>query len=192
MFRENLYADLKRQYDLEGRPEKAPGLTGVLMRLLHPRFLPLVLFRLARASLLSRIPVLPQLCTYANIVLFGLEISPRCDIGPGLFIPHSSGTVVGASRIGKNATIFQNVTVGSKRLDMGYNLKLRPEIGDNVTLGAGCKVLGGIKIGDFATVGANSFVIQSVESNSMVLCVPAETAPRRPQKTESTSGDRIA
>ncbi|MGP8173721.1 MAG: serine O-acetyltransferase [Terracidiphilus sp.] len=175
MLKEMLFADLKRQYDLEGRTGKAVGLAGVSIRLLHPRFLPLVLFRLGRASFLSRIPVLPQLCSYANIVLFGLEISPRCEIGPGLFIPHTSGTVVGAWRIGRNATIFQNVTLGSKKLDMGFEASSRPELGDCVTLGAGCKVLGGIKIGDYATVGANSVVLESVEANSTVVGVPART-----------------
>src|ERR1035437_9595568 len=130
MLKENLYADLKRQYDLEGRTGKEAGLGGVLLRLLHPRFLPVVLCRLGRATLLARVPGLPQVFTYANIVLFGLEVTPRCEIGPGLFFPHTSGTVIGAWRIGRNATIYQNVTLGSKRLDMGFAASARPEIGD--------------------------------------------------------------
>lgn len=144
-----------------------------MLRLLHPRFLPIVICRLGRAAFLGKIPLLPQAMTYANIVLFGLEVTPRCDIGPGLFFPHTNGTVIGAWKIGKNATIYQNVTLGSKQLDMGFDTRMRPEIGENVTLGAGCKVLGGIKIGDNTIVGANSVAIESVEPNSIVAGIPA-------------------
>lgn len=173
MLKELLFADLKRQYELEGRAFKSAGIGGILLRLLHPRFLPVVFCRLGRAAFLARIPLLPQVFTFANIILFGLEVTPRCEIGPGLFFPHTSGTVVGAWRIGRDATIYQNVTVGSKKLDMGFDTCTRPEIGDHVILGAGCKVLGGIRIGDHATVGANSVVLETVESNSIVAGVPA-------------------
>ena len=177
MLKETLFADLKRQYELEGCGLKPVGISGVLRRLLHPRFLPVVLCRLGRAALLARVPFLPQAFTYANIVFFGLEVTPRCEIGPGLFFPHTSGTVVGAWKIGKNATIYQNVTLGSKKLDMNFATETRPEIGDHVILGAGCKVLGGIKIGDHAVVGANSVVVESVKPNSLVVGVPARVVP---------------
>jgi serine O-acetyltransferase len=176
-----LYGDLARQAELEGRPV-APSLTGLFCRLPHHRFLPIVLCRLSRAALLKRIPVLPQLLTYLNIVLFGLEVTPRCEIGPGIFFPHPSGTVVGAWRIGRNATILQGVTLGAKRMDLRFDCGLRPEVGDNVVLGAGSKILGGIHIGDNVTVGANAVVVDSVEPCSTVVGIPArkisETQPR--------------
>src|SRR5580658_10214636 len=148
--KEFLYSDLARQAELEGRPV-SPTLAALLRRLLHPRFLPIVLCRMSRAALLRRIPVLPELLTYLNIVLFGLEVSPRCELGPGIFFPHPSGTVVGAWRVGSNATIFQGVTLGAKELDMGFDCNLRPVVGDNVVLGAGSKILGPIHIGDNVT-----------------------------------------
>jgi len=123
--------------------------------------------------MLAGIPVLPQLLTYLNIVLFGLEVSPRSEIGPGIFFPHPSGTVVGAWRIGRNATIFQGVTLGAKELDMDFDFRLRPNVGNNVVLGAGSKILGGIRIGDIVTVGANSVVVDSVEDDSTVVGIPA-------------------
>jgi serine O-acetyltransferase len=173
MLKDLLVADLKRQYELEGSAIEAVGMSRILLRLLHPRFLPIVLCRLGRAAFLSRIPLLPQGFTYANIVFFGLEVTPRCEIGPGLFFPHTSGTVVGAWKIGKNATIYQNVTLGSKKLDMNFDTATRPEVGNHVTLGAGCKVLGGVKVGDHVTVGANSVVLESVDPNSTVAGIPA-------------------
>jgi serine O-acetyltransferase len=173
MLRQLLYSDLARQAELEARPFARPGVLRLLRRLLHHRFLPIVLCRVSRAALLCKIPVLPALLTYLNIVFFGLEVSPRCEIGPGIFFPHSAGTVVGAWRIGSNVTIFQGVTLGSKELDMGFDSRLRPDVGDNVVLGAGAKILGGIHIGDNVTVGANSVVVNSVDAHCTVVGIPA-------------------
>jgi serine O-acetyltransferase len=168
-----LYSDLARQYQLEERPDALPTAFGLLCRLLHPRFLPIVFCRGSRWALLHEIPVVPRLLTYLNILFFGLEVSSRCEIGPGIFFPHTSGTVIGASRIGSKVTVFQGVTLGAKELDMRFNPELRPEVGDGVVLGAGCKVLGGIMIGNNVTVGANSVVVDSIEPNTTVGGIPA-------------------
>ena len=170
-----LYSDLARQYQLEGRPETLPTTLRLLCRLLHPRFLPIVLCRGSRWAFLHNIPVVPRILTYFNIVIFGLEVSPRSHIGPGIFFPHTSGTVIGAKCIGRSVTVFQGVTLGAKSLDMQFNPELRPEIGDNVTLGSGCKVLGGIKVGDNVIVGANSVVVESIEPNITVVGIPARS-----------------
>jgi len=173
-----LRADLARQMTPADSGFPVP-LRMVLLHLFHNRFLPLVIVRLSRAAMLHRIPILPQLCTYLNIVLFGLEVSPRCEIGPGLFLPHTSGTVIGAWRIGSNVTIFQNVTLGAKEVDMGFDTSLRPEIGDQVTIGAGAKLLGGIHIGNHATIGANAVVLASVDTGDTVVGIPARSVTRQ-------------
>ncbi len=177
MLKQLLYSDLARQLSLEGKPAERPGVRGLLRRLLHHRFLPIVLCRASRAAMLRGIPLVPQLLTYLNLVLFGLEVAPRCEIGPGIFFPHPSGTVIGAWRIGSNVTIFQGVTLGAKELDMGFDFRRRPDVGDNVVVGAGAKILGGIRIGDNATVGANSVVVESVEAGSTVVGIPARKVP---------------
>ena len=114
-----------------------------------------------------------HLLSYLNLVLFGIEISPRCAIGPGIFFPHTSGTVIGASKIGRNVTIFQGVTLGARQMDMYFDPALRPEIGDYVVVGAGAKVLGGISLGDNVRVGANSVLLRSVPANATVAGIPA-------------------
>ena len=169
-----LYSDLARQFELEGRPHLRPNIFRVLVRLPHYRFLPNVLYRLSRAAFLAGVPLLPHVFTYLNIVLFGLEITPRCDIGPGVFFPHPTGTVIGASRVGRNVTFVQGVMVGAVTADTKFDPALRPVIGDDVVLSAGCKVLGGIEIGNGATVGANSLVLRSVPPGATVLGVPAK------------------
>jgi serine O-acetyltransferase len=141
--------------------------------------LPIVLCRASRSALLLKIPALPGLLNYFNLVLFGLEVTARCEIGPGIFFPHPAGTVIGAWRIGTNVTIFQGVTLGAKGLDMGFDPGLRPDIGDHVMIGAGAKILGGIRLGRRVTVGANAVVLHSVEEGSTVAGIPARTVGKQ-------------
>ena len=83
---------------------------------------------------------------------FAIKILIRCSIGPGLFLPHTQGTVIGSWQIGANATIFKIVTLGTKDTDFTYG-------GDNVTIGPGATVLGGIKLPSRTREGANSIVL---------------------------------
>jgi serine O-acetyltransferase len=173
MLKALLYADLERQLHLSGDSGARASLFRLLRRLLHPRFLPIVLYRCSRSALLNNLPAVANLLSYLNQIMFGLEISPRCAIGPGIFFPHTSGTVIGASKIGKDATIFQGVTLGARQIDMNYDLALRPELGDYVVVGAGAKVLGGIALGDNVKVGANSVLLRSIPANATVAGIPA-------------------
>jgi len=88
-------------------------------------------------------------------------------IGGGLYIPHPNGTVIVAEEIGKNCNIIANVTIGMR------NEWTFPIIGDNVFIGAGARILGGIRIGDNSVIGANSVVIQDVPDNTTVVGIPA-------------------
>jgi serine O-acetyltransferase len=173
MLKELLYADLERQLRLGGGTDHKASLLQFLCKLPHPRFLPIVLCRASRSAFLNGLPAIPHILSYLNQILFGIEISPRCAIGPGIFFPHTSGTVIGASKIGRGVTIFQGVTLGAKEIDMLYDLALRPELGDFVVVGAGAKVLGGISLGDNVRVGANSVLLKSVPANITVAGVPA-------------------
>lgn len=142
--------------------------------IIHPRFIPVLIFRCAQLCQ-SNIILRPfaVLLTWLNIFLFGIEITPRCRIEGGLFLPHTSGTVIGAASIGKNATIFQGVTLGAKYADMNYKQETRPTLEDDVVIGAGAKVLGGINIAAGARVAANSLVLESVPVGATAIGIPA-------------------
>jgi serine O-acetyltransferase len=71
--------------------------------------------------------------------------------------------------IGKNATIYNGVTIGLKHDDD----KLGPVLGDNVYVGTGAKVLGNIKIGNNVSIGANAVVIGDVPDNCIAVGIPA-------------------
>lgn len=140
----------------------------------NPRFFPVLLFRFGRYCYMSKwLKLLSPLFSWLNVILFGIEITSRCEIGAGLMIPHSVGIVIGATKIGNNATIFQGVTLGAANLDLAFDAALRPQLGDYVTIGAGAKVLGGIMIGDHVTVGANAVVLTSLDANTVAVGIPA-------------------
>jgi serine O-acetyltransferase len=146
----------------------------ILFRIFHPRFYPIILIRLSEFFYSYKITKpLSFVFSFSNLILFGIEVTPRCKIEGGLYIPHSVGIVIGAAKIGKNCVIFQGVTLGAKYADLGFTEKSRPVILDNVTIGSGAKVLGGITIGNNVKIAANSLVINSVPDNVTVIGVPA-------------------
>ena len=139
----------------------------------NPRMVPVVLLRLSEFFYKRRLVVLSKLFSMLNVVVFGLEVSPRVSIGGGLFLPHTVGTVLGAAQIGENCTIMQGVTLGADDTDLNFTVAKRPVIGSNVLIGAGAKVIGGVMIGDHAKVGANAVVLQDVPAHALAVGVPA-------------------
>jgi serine O-acetyltransferase len=108
-----------------------------------------------------------------NFFFFGIEIAVQCRVGKGLFLPHTQGTVIGAYSIGENATIFQGVTLGARELDFSFIESSRPAVGNDVTIGSGAKVLGGLTVGSGSRIGANAVVLESIPANVAAAGVPA-------------------
>jgi serine O-acetyltransferase len=117
--------------------------------------------------------MLAKIFAMLNVTIFGIEVSPKVNIGGGLFLPHTVGTVIGADRIGNNCTIMQGVTLGSREPEMGYTPSLRPIVGDDVLIGAGAKVIGRVTVGANSKIGANAVVIKDVPPNSVAVGIPA-------------------
>ena len=81
--------------------------------------------------------------------------------------------VIGAWKIGSNATIFQGVTLGANEISFDYFESNRPTLGNNVIVASGAKVLGGIIVHDNVRIAANAVVIKSVPSGALAVGVPA-------------------
>ncbi len=101
-----------------------------------------------------------------------VDLDARADIGPGLKIVHASDIVIGGgARAGRDLTLLNGTTLGQK--DRGEPFDgTWPVLGDEVTLGAGAKILGPVKIGDKARVGANSVVLKDAPAGAVVVGVP--------------------
>jgi serine O-acetyltransferase len=109
-------------------------------------------------------------------ILTGVEIHPGAVLGPGLFIDHATGVVIGeTAEVGEDVTLYHGVTLGGSGRDTG---KRHPTIGDRVIIGAGAKILGAIKVGDDSRIGANAVVVKEVPSSSVVIGVPGQIISR--------------
>lgn len=97
----------------------------------------------------------------------GIEIHPGARIGQRLVIDHGVGCVIGeTAEVGDDCIIFHGVTLGGLKFD---RIKRHPTVGNRVLIGAGAKVLGPVKIGDGARIGANAVVLKDVRDGATIV-----------------------
>ena len=118
-------------------------------------FRSLFLFRVGKISHFLRV-IMPKQAVQLNFDV------PREKLGGGLFIQHGFCTDLSAREIGENCWINQRVTIGYKGDEC-------PAIGNNVSIGVGAVVIGGVKIGNNVKIGANALVLHDVPDNSIVV-----------------------
>lgn len=151
-----------------------PALVDAL--LFDSGFQALLAHRMAHALAVRGVPVLPALCRRWAVGACGVDILPRADIGGGCIVAHGIGLVIGGRTvIGQDCTLLHAVTLGEVRFD---ELDC-PVVGDRVTIGAGAKVLGGIRVGDGALIGAGAVVLADVPAGAKVAGVPAKVISQR-------------
>jgi serine O-acetyltransferase len=103
--------------------------------------------------------------------VYGIELPSSCQVGRRLIIEHQNGIVVhGDTRIGDDCVIRQGVTIGIRHMDRPRDA---PVLGHRVDVGAGAKILGAIRIGDDAKIGANAVVLHDVPDGVTVVGIPA-------------------
>lgn len=171
------------------RDPAARGVTSFEILISWPGVQALLLYRLAHGLATLRIPLLPRFITYLNRTLTGIEIHPHAKIGAAFFIDHGSGVVIGeTAEIGDAVTIYQGVTLGGTGFQVG---KRHPTVGNNVTIGSGAKLLGPIKVGDGAKIGANTVVIEDVPPHSTVVGNPGHPVRVEGRRPEGPDADWI-
>ena len=115
---------------------------------------------------------LAWLINHGQQIRFGIGISYKTKIGPGLYIGHEGGIVVSEfAVIGRNCNLSHQVTIGVSRRGARAGV---PTIGDNVYIGPGAKIFGALSIGENAAVGANCVVTRDVPASGVVVGIPGQ------------------
>jgi len=180
-----IYRDFKACFERDPAACTPLGFLEVIF--LYSGFHAMVGHRLTHLLHRIRLPLIPRFLSQAGRFLTGIEIHPGARIGPGFFIDHGMGVVIGeTTEIGENGTIYQGVTLGGTGIARG---KRHPTLGDNVVVGAGAKILGNIKIGNNVKVGAGSVVVHSVPDHCTVVGVPAEIVRKEGKKVTQINLD---
>ena len=162
MFLKDLYEDAKNI------KAKDPAKTNILqVIILYPGFHILVFHKISHFLYINKLIFLARLISQIGRFFTGIEIHPGAKIGKRLFIDHGMGIVIGeTATVGNNCTIYHNSTLGGTGKD---KYKRHPDLGNNVMVGAGAKVLGPIKIGNNVKIGANSTVLKDIPDNVTVV-----------------------
>ncbi|MBV8033895.1 DapH/DapD/GlmU-related protein [Roseateles sp.] len=128
------------------------------------------IFRLASFLHRKRVPLLPRFLYVLNRILFSIALPPSVTLGRNVLFGYSGlGIVVHANCvIGNNVKISQNVTIGGRSGHVAV-----PVIEDDVEIGAGACVLGPIRVGQGAKIGANAVVLNDIPPGAVAVGVPA-------------------
>jgi serine O-acetyltransferase len=174
-----VFAAIREQIETIFRED--PAATSVLeIFLCYPGFHAILFHRLSHRLYQLGLPILPRFLSQISRFLTGIEIHPGATIGRRFFIDHGMGVVIGATtEIGDDVLLYQGVTLGGTGNEQG---KRHPTLGNNVVVGTGAKVLGGITIGNNVKIGAGSVVVHPVPDNSTVVGIPGRVVRfRAPQ-----------
>jgi len=141
----------------------------------YPGFQAIVTHRIAHALYRKNVPLIPRIMSERAHSRTGIDIHPGATIGPGFFIDHGTGVVIGeTSVIGKNVKLYQGVTLGAvsfpkdKHGNPVKGIKRHPNVEDNVVIYAEATILGNITIGADSEIGGNVWLTHSVPPNSKV------------------------
>ena len=160
----NLRQDIARLREVKGKTGWFCVIEGLLF---ESGFQAVLLYRLAHWCRTHGIRFFGPLVARLSLFCTGVDIAPAAAIGPGLYISHGNGIVIGGSaRLGARAFLLQQVTIGAPS---PARVAQMPVIGDDVFIGAGARVIGNITVGDDVFIGVNAVVAEDIPSGSRVL-----------------------
>jgi serine O-acetyltransferase len=139
----------------------------------------MIWYRLMQWARRWRLAPLEMLFNRINTVCCGCVIGRGAEFGPGFVLVHSLGVVInGSVRGGSGVKIEHQVTIGAEK-------RQSPTLGDDVFVGAGAKIIGAVRIGAGAKIGANAVVLTDVPPGATAVGVPARVVrTAEPKETE--------
>ena len=141
--------------------------------LLYPGVLALGLHRVAHWLFRGELYFLARFVNHLSRFLTAIDIHPGAVIGRNFFIDHGFVVVGETAVVGDDVTIYQNVTLGGTNPTSGEGGNRHPVIGNGVIIGSGAQVLGPIRVGARARIGANAVVTRDVPEGSTMTGIPA-------------------
>jgi serine O-acetyltransferase len=121
-----------------------------------------------------RLKFFARFVSHFSRFLTGIEIHPGATIGRRVVIDHGMGVVIGeTAEVGDDVLLYMGVVLGGTALE---NIKRHPTIEEGVVLGSGAIVLGPIRVGQGAKVGAGAVVVRTVPPGATVVGVPGRIA----------------
>ena len=147
--------------------------------LTYPGVKAIFFHRIANFFSTAKFDLIARVISQFSRFLTGIEIHPKAKIGKNLFIDHGMGVVIGeTSEIGDNVTIYHMVTLGgiapSINSNDQRNIKRHPTIEDEVVIGSGAQVLGPVRVGRCAKIGANAVITKDVPEKAVMVGIPAK------------------
>ena len=165
------------QHDIVAAYEGDPAAKSTMEVVLsYPGVYAIIVHRVAHLLYEKSVPLIPRIMSEYAHSTTGIDIHPGAEIGPGFFIDHGTGVVIGeTSIIGQNVKLYQGVTLGALSFEKDANgrlvkgIKRHPEVEDNVVIYAGATILGGkTVIGKNSEVGGNVWLTHSIPAGSTV------------------------
>jgi len=175
-FRDLVFSDLKRY-----RPTERPSWPGVLMRCLsNPGMIASIILRAQQMAMRKGRVRTAFLLRTIGMVLVSADFVPGMDVGPGLLMPHPNGVVIGNGlKVGANVSFGGGVTAGVKQPDVLADEDGYPVVCDGAIVLAHAVLVGPVRVGFGAQVGANSVLLSDAPDFAVMFGVPARKVATR-------------
>jgi len=159
------------------RDPAAKSKLGIILT--YPGVKAIFFHRIANFFSKARFALIARIVSQSSRFSTGIEIHPAAKIGKNFFIDHGMSVVIGeTAEIEDNVTLYHSVTLGgispSINSSKQRGIKRHPTLKNNVVVGSGAQVLGPIKVGEFAKIGANAVVTRDVPEHAIMVGVPAK------------------
>ena len=172
---ENIKADIKRYI-------KDPGDKKNVYVLFEQGLWAVMVYRFGRWVRCIKVPILSHLLKILAFLLFklteivsGISLPASAEIGKGFYVGHFGYIVLHSDvKMGENCSVVSGVLIGT----LGLGKTGVPVMGNNVYIGAGAKILGGIKIGNNVKIGANSVVLTDIPDGATAVGIPAKVTEK--------------
>ena len=157
--------------EIENIAQKDPAVRNRIEVFLYPSFHAVINHRFNHFLYKRKFFFLARFFSQLSRMFTGIEIHPGATLGKRIFFDLGMGIVIGETAVvGNDCIIYHGVTLGGVSSSKG---KRHPTLKDNVTVGAGAKILGNITVGSNARIGANAVVLKDVPDDAAAVGIPA-------------------